>query len=319
MGEIVAVTGVTGDVGGKTAELLRAAGVTVRAVVRRPEQVDALRARGIDGRLADLGDEDALTAALEGVDRFFLVTPVSQRQREQGAAGVRAAQRAGVARIVQLSGGDAAEHSPHVVGERRLAHRPAGARERPGVDDPPPVVVHDERAALGAGDPSGMVPAHHGPRGDWLDRHRGHRPDGRAGAHRGRPRQHRTGAHRTGPARRAGCRRRAHRRARPTRARPAPAEPRLRRCAAPERGARLAGRGAPAAVRSGRPPRTRRRRRDERRRAAHHRHRTAEPDRLGASPPRRPAGVTRRAGGDPGLQAVDRQRDVSVTTRCSCT
>ena len=56
MGEIVAVTGVTGDVGGKTAELLRAAGVTVRAVVRRPEQVDALRARGIDGRLADLDD-----------------------------------------------------------------------------------------------------------------------------------------------------------------------------------------------------------------------------------------------------------------------
>ncbi|PZE29406.1 NAD(P)H-binding protein [Curtobacterium sp. MCLR17_042] len=112
MGEIVAVTGVTGDVGGKTAELLRAAGVTVRAVVRRPEQVDALRARGIDGRLADLGDEDALTAALEGVDRFFLVTPVSQRQREQGTTGVRAAQRAGIGRIVQLSGGDAAEHSP---------------------------------------------------------------------------------------------------------------------------------------------------------------------------------------------------------------
>ena len=112
MTETIAITGVTGDVGGKTLEMLHGAGVDVRAVVRRPEQAEALRARGIDARLADLDDEDATTAALQGADRLFLVTPVSRRQAEQGENGVRAAQRAGVERVVHLSGGDAAEHSP---------------------------------------------------------------------------------------------------------------------------------------------------------------------------------------------------------------
>ncbi|MGN7190786.1 NAD(P)H-binding protein [Curtobacterium sp. MCBA15_004] len=112
MTDTIAITGVTGDVGGKTLDLLHASGADVRAVVRRPEQADRLRERGVDARLADLDDVDALTRALDGVDRFFLVTPVSERQAEQGEAGVRAAQRAGVPRIVHLSGGDAAEHSP---------------------------------------------------------------------------------------------------------------------------------------------------------------------------------------------------------------
>lgn len=108
----IAITGVTGDVGGKTLEMLHADGVDVRAVVRRPQQAEALRARGIDARLADLDDADALTEALRGADRLFLVTPVSERQAQQGETGVRAAQRAGVSRVVHLSGGDAAEHSP---------------------------------------------------------------------------------------------------------------------------------------------------------------------------------------------------------------
>jgi len=112
MTDTIAITGVTGDVGGKTLDLLHGAGADVRAVVRRPEQAARLRERGIDARLADLDDVDALTRALDGVDRFFLVTPVSERQAEQGEAGVRAAQRAGVRRVVHLSGGDAAEHSP---------------------------------------------------------------------------------------------------------------------------------------------------------------------------------------------------------------
>ncbi|WIA99815.1 NAD(P)H-binding protein [Curtobacterium sp. MCBA15_012] len=112
MTDTIAITGVTGDVGGKTLALLHASGADVRAVVRRSEQADRLRERGVDARLADLDDVDALTRALDGVDRFFLVTPVSERQAEQGEAGVRAAQRAGVPRIVHLSGGDAAEHSP---------------------------------------------------------------------------------------------------------------------------------------------------------------------------------------------------------------
>ncbi|PPH06640.1 NAD(P)H-binding protein [Rathayibacter sp. AY1H3] len=112
MSDVIAITGVTGDVGGKTFERLVAAGAPVRAIVRRPEQAAALAARGLDARIADLGDGAALTAALRGADQLFLVTAATPRQAEHGATAVRAAQEAGVRALVQLSGGDAAEHSP---------------------------------------------------------------------------------------------------------------------------------------------------------------------------------------------------------------
>lgn len=109
---VVAITGVTGDVGGKTLAILHEAGVPVRAIVRRPAQAEDLTARGIDARVADLGDRAALARALEGVDQLFVVTAATQQQEEHGTNAVRAAQDAGVRAIVQLSGGDAAEHSP---------------------------------------------------------------------------------------------------------------------------------------------------------------------------------------------------------------
>ncbi|WP_420363021.1 NAD(P)H-binding protein [Curtobacterium aetherium] len=112
MTDTIAVTGATGDVGGKTVEMLHAAGVDVRAVVRRPDQVRAFRDRCIDARLADLGDGAALTAALDGVDQLFVVTAATERQAEHGIVAVHAARAAGVRAVVHLSGGDAAEHSP---------------------------------------------------------------------------------------------------------------------------------------------------------------------------------------------------------------
>ena len=48
MDDVIAVTGVTGDVGGKTLERLRAAGAPVRGIVRRREQAEVLAARGVD-------------------------------------------------------------------------------------------------------------------------------------------------------------------------------------------------------------------------------------------------------------------------------
>jgi uncharacterized protein YbjT (DUF2867 family) len=112
MGGVVAVTGVTGDVGGKTLRMLRAEGVPVRALVRRQEQAEALIATGVDARVADLGDRAAVTAALEGVDQLFLITAATRRQAEHGANAVRAAQDAGVRAVMHLSGADAAEDSP---------------------------------------------------------------------------------------------------------------------------------------------------------------------------------------------------------------
>lgn len=109
---VIAVTGATGDVGGQTVERLLGAGARVRVIVRRPEQVDAFTTRGVDARLADLGDRAALTAALDGVDQLFLVTAATPRQAEHGRTAVDAACASGVRAVVHLSGGDAAEHSP---------------------------------------------------------------------------------------------------------------------------------------------------------------------------------------------------------------
>ena len=112
MSGVVAVTGVTGDVGGKTLEMLRTGDVPVRAIVRRREQAEALQARGVDARIADLGDPAALVGALQGVDQLFIVTAATQKQAEHGANAVRAAQEAGVQAVMHLSGGDTAENSP---------------------------------------------------------------------------------------------------------------------------------------------------------------------------------------------------------------
>ena len=112
MSNVVAITGVTGDVGGKTLELLHAAGVSVRALVRKPQQAADLKSRGIDARVADLGDRAAVTRALQGVDQFFLVTAATPQQLAHGTNGVEAARAAGVRAIVHLSGADAAEYSP---------------------------------------------------------------------------------------------------------------------------------------------------------------------------------------------------------------
>ncbi|GAA1905854.1 NAD(P)H-binding protein [Lapillicoccus jejuensis] len=112
MNGTVAITGVTGDVGGRTLGMLREAGVPVRGIVRRPEQARDLESRGIEARIADLGDRAATTAALEGVDRLFLVTAATPQQQVHGTTAVQAARDAGVQALVHLSGGDTAEHSP---------------------------------------------------------------------------------------------------------------------------------------------------------------------------------------------------------------
>jgi uncharacterized protein YbjT (DUF2867 family) len=103
----ILVTGATGGVAGRVVALLADRGESVRALCRRPEQVEAFRARGVDAVLGDLGRPGTLGPALDGCDRMFLLTPVTPRQAELGRNAVEAAEAAGVRRVVHLSGGDA--------------------------------------------------------------------------------------------------------------------------------------------------------------------------------------------------------------------
>jgi uncharacterized protein YbjT (DUF2867 family) len=98
---LIAVTGATGQIGGRVARLLAAADARLRLVVR-----DAARAPdlGADVAQATYADTPAMTAALAGVDTLFLVSAAEHPQRVSlHTAAVDAAVAAGVERIIYLS------------------------------------------------------------------------------------------------------------------------------------------------------------------------------------------------------------------------
>lgn len=133
---LVAVTGVTGYVGGRLVPELLAAGYRVRALARRPER---LRGRpwydAVEVVQADASDAEQIRAALDGVDvAYYLIHSLGtgrtfeQRDRSTALTFGAAAREAGVGRVVYLGGlaPEGEELSPHLasrteVGEILLA------------------------------------------------------------------------------------------------------------------------------------------------------------------------------------------------------
>ena len=108
----ITITGATGDVGGRTLRLLKEAGIDVRAVARRPDQISRFAEQGTEAALAGFDDVDALTAAFAGSDQLLLITAPSPRQAVHGRNAVQAAKRAGVRAITHLSTADGSPESP---------------------------------------------------------------------------------------------------------------------------------------------------------------------------------------------------------------
>lgn len=96
------VIGGTGTVGSETVKSLLARGAAVRVMVRTAEKAASLPA-GVEAALGDLRAPDSLSPVFEGVDSVFLLNALSQDETAQGLAGVAAAQRAGVKKLVYLS------------------------------------------------------------------------------------------------------------------------------------------------------------------------------------------------------------------------
>ncbi|HEY7101882.1 MAG TPA: NAD(P)H-binding protein, partial [Mycobacteriales bacterium] len=65
---LIAVTGVTGVVGGKVAELLADRGIAQRLVVRDPARAPQLPGVESVRQIADYGHADDVRRALDGVD-----------------------------------------------------------------------------------------------------------------------------------------------------------------------------------------------------------------------------------------------------------
>ena len=98
----LAVTGATGQVGGRVARRLAAAGVPLRLVVRDPRRAPDVP--GSEVAVASYGDAEASRRALEGVETLFMVSGAERPDRlAQHRDFVDAAAAAGVSHLVYLS------------------------------------------------------------------------------------------------------------------------------------------------------------------------------------------------------------------------
>lgn len=108
------ITGATGTIGSELARQLSARGASFRALVRtldaRAAQLAALP--GAEVVVGDFRDSSSLHAALEGIEKAFLLTHSSEEAEAHQLAFVRAAKEAGVQHVVKLSQLAAAADSP---------------------------------------------------------------------------------------------------------------------------------------------------------------------------------------------------------------
>lgn len=108
----ILVTGATGGIGRQVVQQLHESGAPVVALCRRADQVEDHERRGIRAALGDLRQPESLGAAMTQAKTLFLLTRADRQQAAYGSNAVRAAERAGIERVVHLSTADANPASP---------------------------------------------------------------------------------------------------------------------------------------------------------------------------------------------------------------
>jgi dihydroflavonol-4-reductase len=130
----VFVTGASGFIGGALAARLLEQGDAVVGLARSDESAAVVASRGAEVARGDLLDEDTLAAGMEGCEIAYHVAGVNDhcppdpamllRVNVQGAeAAVRAAQRAGIPRMVFTSSAAAVGEPAGTVGREDTTHR----------------------------------------------------------------------------------------------------------------------------------------------------------------------------------------------------
>jgi uncharacterized protein YbjT (DUF2867 family) len=122
------VTGATGYIGGRLLRALRERGERVRCMARRPDELRARTAPGVEVVPGDVLDPASLATALAGVHTaFYLIHAMAApsgfaREERDGARNfAEAARAAGVRRIVYLGGlGGDAGLSPHLASRHEV-------------------------------------------------------------------------------------------------------------------------------------------------------------------------------------------------------
>lgn len=97
---MILVTGATGTIGSSTVKALKARGAKFKVAVRSPDKAKEL---GVETVLFDWDKPETFGPALQGVEKVFLLTPISDKQDQHAKALVDAAKKAGVKHMVKLS------------------------------------------------------------------------------------------------------------------------------------------------------------------------------------------------------------------------
>ena len=101
---MILVTGATGMFGSRvTKELLRQ-GQDVRALVRDEAKARQMLGDGPELAVADMDRPETLPAAMSGVDKVFLVSPMDGKIAEREITVIDAAKDAGVTQVIKLHG-----------------------------------------------------------------------------------------------------------------------------------------------------------------------------------------------------------------------
>src|ERR671921_790351 len=109
---MILITGATGNNGTEILKRLLTADVPVRAMVRNRERASAIALPHVEVVEGDFDRPETLLAALDGVQRAFLLTHSSERAQAQQIAFIDAARQSGVTHVVKLSQFDADVNAP---------------------------------------------------------------------------------------------------------------------------------------------------------------------------------------------------------------
>ncbi len=113
---MILVTGATGRTGRETVKALVSRGAQVRAMVRNPDDGAAIQGGGVEIVVGDLERPESVDAALQGVEKVFLISIEGPRMAEQHGNFAKAAKRAGVVHLVRMSMLPAMPDSPLAIG-----------------------------------------------------------------------------------------------------------------------------------------------------------------------------------------------------------
>ncbi len=114
---MVVVIGATGRMGSEVVKALIAKGEKVRALVRDPQRAGAIQVPGVELVVGDVEKPDTWDAALQDVDKVFLLSPEGPQMAELHGKFADAAKRAGVRHLVRMSILVSNPDSPLVIGK----------------------------------------------------------------------------------------------------------------------------------------------------------------------------------------------------------